>query len=80
MSAHVVWTKERVKKVRRLAAVGYSASQIALRFYGDETRNSIIGICHRAGIQLRGSRAGRPLTDAHKAALKASWARRKAAA
>jgi hypothetical protein len=52
------WTDDRLTIVRRMAAGGYSALQI-----GDElgfTRNAIIGLCRRRGIELKQSNRTRP--------------------
>lgn len=46
------WPEELVKKLRRLAKRGLSASEIAEKM-GDFTRNAIIGKCHRSKIALK---------------------------
>ena len=45
------WTWEEIKFVSDLASKGYSAKNIALELIG-RNKNSVIGICHRRGIQL----------------------------
>ena len=45
------WTWEEIKFVSDLASKGFSATNIAKELIG-RTRNSVIGICHRRGIQL----------------------------
>lgn len=56
MGEPVWWTQERIDKVRGLAADGYSASQIAGVL--GSSRNGVVGICHRKGIQLGVSTGG----------------------
>jgi len=45
------WTWEEIKFVSDLASRGFSAKNIALELIG-RNRNSVIGMCHRRGIQL----------------------------
>lgn len=57
------WSREIIEGIRQDAEAGLSASQIALK-HGNVTRNSIVGVCHRNGIKLKGgnSRERKPRT------------------
>ena len=46
------WTWEELKELRNLASKGFSALAISRILIG-RTRNSVIGVCHRNGIQLQ---------------------------
>lgn len=46
------WDADAIKAIRKLAKAGCSGSQIAGEF--GASRNAIIGLCHRNGIQLGG--------------------------
>lgn len=53
------WTDERVERLKRLWADGYSASIVAMML-GDVTRNAVIGKVHRLELPPRGPRARQP--------------------
>lgn len=46
------WTWEELKELRSLADKGLSALAISRKMIG-RSRNSVIGVCHRNGIQLQ---------------------------
>jgi GcrA cell cycle regulator len=50
------WTEERTAELKRLVAAQLSASEIAKAMGDGLTRNSIIGRCHRLGLELGGAR------------------------
>lgn len=53
MAPHIThWTINDIEEVRRMAALGYTAMQIAQNFAG-RSRNSVIGLCHRQKISLQ---------------------------
>jgi len=64
------WTDERVERLKKLFADGWSATQIA-KDLGGITRNAAIGKLHRLGLR-RGWSAGREASQfvKHQAALK----------
>ena len=70
------WTEERVAVLRALALDGQSASKIGLTL--GTTRNSVIGKCHRIGVQLHSRRVyaeprhGKPPTDLKRQARNAT--------
>ena len=49
------WTDERTAELKRLVAARLSASEIAKEMGGGITRNSVIGRCHRLGLELGGA-------------------------
>ncbi len=49
------WPPERIDRMRALAAEGWSVSQIATEFGDGVSRNAVIGVCFRNGIQLLGN-------------------------
>jgi len=49
------WSEERVETLKRLAAQGASASQIAAEIGHGTTRNAVIGKALRIGVQLMGA-------------------------
>ena len=58
MSYFVRWTDDDVTAIRALAEQGYSAAQAALHFNG-MTRNMVVGLAHRKGIQFHGKSGGK---------------------
>ncbi len=51
MTFNQIWTPERIDDVRRLAATGMSASQIAAEI-GGCSRNAVVGAGYRNGIRF----------------------------
>lgn len=54
------WTEERVSALKRYAAAGWSASQIAAEL-GEVTRNAVIGKLSRMGKKLKGTNGQKSL-------------------
>lgn len=50
------WTLDKITELKRLHEAGYSASQVAKMMGGGATRNSVIGKCHRLGLERHTSR------------------------
>lgn len=48
----MAWTPERVEMLKKMWLKGYSSTQIA-RYFGDCTRNAVIGVIHRRGLSRR---------------------------
>ncbi len=46
------WDENKEKKLRELWSKGHTASQIA-KFFGDTTRNAVIGKAHRLNLEAR---------------------------
>ncbi len=66
-----IWTPDRVDELRRLAALGCSAGQIAIEM-GIATRNTVSGAAHRRGIPLTGGNGGTPAHRQPRAARRAA--------
>ena len=54
-----LWEKERADKLKRLAALGDSAREIARALGDGTTRNMVIGKAKRMGVKLHGQTVGR---------------------
>ena len=55
------WTEERIEKLRELREKGRTPQQIA-SFFGDVTRNAVIGKIHRLGLSGPGVGKPKPVT------------------
>lgn len=55
------WTEDRIKKLKELREEGQSPQQIA-SFFGDVTRNAVIGKIHRLGLSGPGVGKPKPVT------------------
>ena len=53
------WPEERVKELRRLAAMGYSQPEAALAM-GFKTRHAVSSKAQKLGIRFHGKKPGRP--------------------
>jgi hypothetical protein len=49
------WSKEELAELRRLFALGYSATQIVKELGGKRSRNAVIGTWHRLGLERGGT-------------------------
>jgi hypothetical protein len=57
------WTEEEVATLRREAALGKSAREIAIAVGPRHTKNSVVGKTHRLGIKLTGNRRPEKRSD-----------------
>lgn len=69
MTVNKKWSKEDIETIRKLVNKGLTSAQIAKQFY-KVTRNSILGLCFRSGIEFpKTNQAGKALKDKHRANL-----------
>lgn len=57
----MTWTAAHIATLTRLRPTGWSGSMIAAQLGGGATKNSVIGMAHRLGLDKRASPIGQPM-------------------